>query len=167
MNKIYYFCTFTNPKQSSMKKLFYFLFIASVSVSFSCNRVKKTAKDTINKGGETVGKGASEFIKGVSDGVGKSLTVKLELSEELKNKGLRTGKYFVASQGGTENKLSVYFIFDGDFADTLKAKAYGEDGLELGRTKLFVNGRSEDAAYFDFVFDKRTNIDSEGVIKIE
>lgn len=150
-----------------MKKLICLFFIALLSVSFSCNRVKKKAKDTISKSGEAVGHGASEFIKGVSDGVSKSLTIQLKLSDKLNKKGLETGKYFIESEGGTENKLTVYFVFKEKFSDTLNAKAFGEDGLEMGRSKVFVSGKKDEAAYFDFIFDKRTNLDSEGVIEIE
>ena len=41
--------------------------------TLSCDRLKQKTKETINKGGETVGKTATEFLEGVTEGVEKTL----------------------------------------------------------------------------------------------
>lgn len=138
-----------------------------VLLTISCDRVKNKTKETINKGGETVGKTASEFFEGVSEGVEKTLQCELVLSEELKEKGLKTGKYSVESDMGNNNKLILYLIFDKDFESVLTAKAYDKNGLEIGRTELNVESKANQAGYYDFLFDKRTHIEVKSKIIIE
>ena len=38
--------------------------------------------------------------------------IKIDLSENLKNRGLSTGKITLGSKGGRHNMLNVYMIFD-------------------------------------------------------
>ena len=78
----------------------------------SCGKVREKAKETINKGGETVGKTATEFFEGISAGIDKN-------------------------------------------------------GLETGRAKIDIAGKADEAAYFDFVFDKRTYIEVKSKIILE
>lgn len=138
-------------------------------VVMSCGRVKKKTKDTINKGGETIGKTASEFIEGVTEGVEQTLQCKLTLSQELQEKGLKTGKFTIQSgpTEGNNNQLTLYLIFDKAFKGTLKAKVVDKNGLEIGRSKSEVEGAAGDSGYFDFDFDKRTYIEVKSVITIE
>ena len=136
------------------------LFILSIFSMISCNRVSEKTKDTINKTGETVGKTATEFFEGVAEGVDKTLECEIVLSEKLQNKGIKTGTFSVNNDdlGGKNNKLTLYIIFEKDFNQTIFAKAYDKKGLETGRTKIKVSGKADEAAYFDFTFDKRTYI---------
>ena len=136
---------------------------------FACDRVKKETKDAINKGGETAGKTATEFFEGVSEGIDKTLQCDITLSQTLKEKGLRTGKFSVNNDttGGQNNLLMLYIIFDKDFKDNISLKAFDKNGLELGRTKMQVEGKSGDAKYYDFHFDKRTYIEVKSKITIE
>ncbi|MBR9861503.1 hypothetical protein GYB22_12320 [bacterium] len=138
-------------------------------ITLSCSKVKKKTKETINKGGETVGKSASEFFEGVSEGVEKTLECEVILSQELNNKGLQTGKYTINNDSlvGNKNQLTLYLIFNEDFKAPLTAKAYDKNGLEIGRTKLEVEGKAGDAGYFDFTFNKRTYIEVKSKILIE
>jgi hypothetical protein len=79
----------------------YFVIITGVLfVSLSCTRIKSTAKETLNKGGEVVGKSATEFVEGVSEGVERTLDCLIVVSEELINKGISTGKYFITNDSG-------------------------------------------------------------------
>ncbi|MDR2204786.1 MAG: hypothetical protein LBE36_01315 [Flavobacteriaceae bacterium] len=134
----------------------------------SCSKVKEKAKETINKGGETVGKTTTEFFDGVSEGIDKTLQCELLLSESLKNKGLKTGKYSVEnSGGGSNNQLTVYFIFDKDFNSPVTAKVFDKSGLEIGRAKIDVEGKTGDAKYLDFIFDKRSYIEVKSKITLE
>ncbi|MEY8848769.1 hypothetical protein AB9K26_08135 [Psychroserpens sp. XS_ASV72] len=144
------------------------LFLGIVFTFTSCNRIKNKTKETINKGGETVGKSATEFIEGIGEGIEKTLALKIEISEDLKTKGISTGKYYVEnSNGGNDNLLTVYIIFEKDFSDTLFVKAYDKEKLEVGRISKEINGKKGEALYIDFEFDKRTILESKGIIQFE
>lgn len=150
-----------------MKKLLTFLILTLALLC--CDTVKEKAKTTINQSGEAVGKSATEFFEGVSEGVDKTLQCEITLSDTLKNKGLRTGKYSISSDttGGQNNLLTLYIIFEKDFSKTISVKAFDKSGLEIGRTRMLVDGKFGDAKYYDFAFDKRTNIEVKSKITIE
>lgn len=46
-------------------------------------------------------------------------------------------------------------------------KVLDENNQEYGRAQLQVSGQKDGAAYFDFVFDKRTNIDGKSKLIFE
>lgn len=134
----------------------------------SCNRMADKTKEGINKGGEIVGETATEFFEGISEGVDKTLECEIILSKNLLKKGLKTGVYDIASQPvGNNNKLTLYLIFDEDFSKVVTAKAFNKNNLEIGRAKTTIIGTSGDARYFDFEFDKRTDIGFRNKITIE
>ena len=144
------------------------LILWALFVLSSCDSVRRKTKETINKGGETVGKTATEFFEGVGEGVEKTLAINIELSEDLKRKGLNTGKYIVSNgQSGQDNLLTVYIIFNDDLSDTLMVKAYDKSGMEIGRLKRAISGKKDDASYFEFEFDRWTNLESKGKVTIE
>jgi len=135
----------------------------------SCNKVKETAKETINKGGEAVGKTATEFVEGVTEGVDRTLDCKVELSQNLINNGVKTGKFTIENDsiGNKNNKMVVYFIFDKKIDQELSVKVFDKKGLECGRSKLKIKGVIGEAKYYDIVFDKRTNVETKSIIKFE
>jgi len=134
----------------------------------SCGKVKEKAKETINKSGETVGKTATEFFEGVAEGIDKTLQCELSLSQSLIDKGLKTGKFAIDNaDGGRNNQLTVYLIFDKDFKSPVTAKVFDKNGLEVGRAKIDVEGKVNEAGYFDFIFDKRTYIEVKSKIVLE
>ena len=135
----------------------------------ACDGLKQKTKESINKGGEAVGKTATEFIEGVTEGVDKTLQCELSLSAGLLEKGLQTGKFSVEndSTGGKNNLLVLYIIFNKDFNSMIVSKVFDKNGLEIGRAKLSVKGQAGDAGYYDFVFDKRTYIESRSKIIFE
>ncbi|HEY8402252.1 MAG TPA: hypothetical protein VIK89_13380 [Cytophagaceae bacterium] len=135
----------------------------------ACDEVKQKTKETINKSGETIGQTATEFFEGISEGVDKTLQCEITLSEELKSKGLKTGKFSIQNDtsGGTNNLLVLYIIFEKDFKGTISAKAFDKNGLEIGRSKIEVENKAGEASYYDFLFDKRTYIESKSKISIE
>lgn len=149
-----------------MKRIILIFMILTLLVS--CGRVKEKAKGTINKSGETVGKAATEFFEGVSEGVDKTLQCELSLSESLQNAGLRTGKFSIENaEDGTNNQLTVYLIFDKNFKSSVTAKAFDKSGLEVGRAKIDITGKATEAGYFDFIFDKRSYIEVRSKIVLE
>ncbi len=151
-----------------MKKTITLLILLTI-LTISCNRAKEKTKEAINKGGETVGKTATEFFEGVSEGVDKTLQCDISLSQNLQNKGLKTGKFSIENDttGAVNNLLTLYLIFDKDFNDTLTVKAFDKNELEIGRTRLEVESKAGDASYYDFVFDRRTYIEVKSKILIE
>jgi hypothetical protein len=149
-----------------MKQIISILTVLMLLVS--CSRVKEKAKETINKGGETVGKTATEFFEGVSEGVDKTLQCELSLSQPLIDKGLKTGKFAIDNtDGGRNNQLTIYLIFDKDLESTVTAKVFDKKGLKLGRTKIDIAGKANESGYFDFTFDKRTYIEVKSKIVLE
>ncbi|MDG5491921.1 hypothetical protein [Psychroserpens sp. SPM9] len=151
-----------------MKTSIYIVVLALFTL-VSCERVKTKTQETINAGGEVVGKSATEFVEGVSEGIDKTLEAKLKLSPELQKKGVKTGKFTIADnpQGGNDNMLTLYIIFDKDYDDIMFVKVFDKNGLETGRAKLEVKGAKGDANYFDFTFNERTEIEYRSLIVIE
>lgn len=144
------------------------IILASVSVCFwSCQEVSEKAKETINKTGETVGRTGSEFFQGVSEGIDKGSECKLELSQELIHKGLEPGKFYVKDSLGKNNVISIYLIFANDIKEQVLLKVVDSKGLEYGRTTQEVSGKKNEARFFDFVLDKRTDIESKSTILLE
>jgi len=147
---------------------FVVVYVALFLIVFSCGRVKEKAKDSINSGGELVGKTAAEFIEGVSEGVEETIECDVRLSEELIENGLSTGKYIVESENSSSNnKFTTYLIFENDFSSEVKAIVLDKNGIEIGRTNLMIKGKADEAGYFDFVFDERTHIEAKSIIKVQ
>ncbi len=135
-------------------------FLASCS---SCQ-----VKEKANKAGDAAGQVLGEFASGLTSGVEEAIEVSINPSEELKNKGIQFGKMTVTSDSvGTDNLLTTYVIFNQDFKSTLTAKAFDNKGLEMGRVKLNVTGKKDEARFIEFHFDKRTNIDNNSKLTIE
>ena len=148
-----------------MKKIILALIFINVT---SCNWFKEKTKQTINKSGEIVSKTGSEFIDGVSKGVDKTFESKVEFSKELEKLELNAGKISVNnSENGTNNIVSVYLIFGKNVEKNITMKVFDENQQEYGRTKQIVKGNAGDAKYFDFEFDKRTNVVGKGTITLE
>ena len=153
-------------KMKSTTRIVIIMFAAFLSAS--CDRVQNKAKKSINKSGETVGKVTTEFFEGVSEGFDKTLQCEMTLSETLKEAGLKTGKFSVENtDGGKNNRFTVYFIFDKDFNASVTAKVFDKNGLETGRVKTNIEGKADDAAYFEFDFDKRTYIEAKSKITLD
>lgn len=126
------------------------------------------ARNTINKTGETVGSGTAEFVKGIKEGIDKTLQCKVEADQKLNNKGIKTGKFYISHDtNGTANVLTVYVIFDHDFKDRLAATVFDRNHQEYGRAILDVDKHAGEATYLDFVFDKRTEIESKSLFTIK
>lgn len=144
------------------------ILIILISILCSCNWAKQKTKDTVNKTGEVAGKAGSEFVDGVSKGVEKSFQNEVVLSTQLKEKGIETGKISIHStDSSSDNVLSTYLIFKKDFNQDIQVKVFNELGQEYGRQTKNIQGLAGEAKYFDFVFDKRTNIDGKGKILFE
>ena len=145
-----------------------YLFLLLTVTLLSCNWAKTKAKDTVNEAGQVAGKAGSEFVNGVAKGIEKTFQNEVVLSDDLKMKGVKTGKIIIHGSDSTvDNILSVYFIFDKDFNQGITIKVISNEGQEYGRLTQVVTGRQGEAKYLDFIFDKRTNIDGRGKLQIQ
>jgi hypothetical protein len=143
-----------------------FLAMLAVAILYSCST--DSIKEKINKAGDVAGQTAGEFIEGAAKGVQKAFDVKVKLPTELKEKGIEFGKATISSDSsGSDNVLNLYLIFHLDYEGKLTVKAFDEKNLEMGRTSLSVSGKKDEARFFEFHFDKRTNIDSKNTLTIE
>lgn len=126
----------------------------------SCDWAKDKAKSTLNKTGEIVGKTGSEIADGVSKGVEESFANSVILSDDLGQSGVKMGKVMITSTDSTsDNILAAYLIFDKPFLGKITAKVMDVNGQEFGRASVTIDAKADDAGFYDFVFDKRTNID--------
>ena len=143
--------------------------LALLFIILSCNKAKQKTKETINEGGEIVGKAATEFAEGFTEGVERTLDCEISLYPALTKSGLKTGNYFIGqdSSGGVHNVIRLYIIFDKDYKGTVTAKLFAKNGLESGRAKMEIEGVSGDAKYYDFAFDKRAHIEAKSKITVE
>lgn len=148
---------------------FIFSILSLALVLFACDSVKQKTKEAINSGGEAAGKTATEFIEGVTEGVDRTLDCSISLSLPLQEKGLKTGKFEISNDtlGGENNLLTLYIIFDKDFKHEVLVKAFDKKGLESGRARLPLEGKAGEAKYYDFHFDKRTDIEVKSKLTLE
>jgi hypothetical protein len=125
-------------------------------------------KKKINEAGDAAGQVAGEFASGVSNGVEKAFEVKVLPTSSLTNQGISLGKTQVSSDSaGNDNLLVIYMIFGQDFKGPVMARAFDSKGLEMGRCKLEISGKKDEAQYIEFHFDKRTDIDNDTKLTLE
>jgi hypothetical protein len=149
-----------------MKISYHTAFILFLFLMTQC--VSSETKEKINEAGNETGQTVGKFVSGITHGVEKSLEVKVDLSQNLKDKGIEFGKITIANDTeGKDNLLIVYVIFNQDFKGSLFARTYDNKGLEMGRSKLTISGKKEEARFVEFHFDRHTNIDSDSKISIE
>ena len=129
----------------------------------ACDRAGEAAKNTINKSGEVAGQAASEFLKGAKEGVEETLALPVVLDTSLDDLGLSVGKT-EATGGEGYHTLNVYLIFDRDLSDSLIAKAYDADGLEMGRVRFGVHGKAGDAVWHTITFPEPTDLEAKGTV---
>ena len=116
---------------------------------------------------EKVGESAASIVKGMKSGIEKASAIKIDITEELKNRGVSNGKVALNSKGGHHNVLNVYMVFDKKINRNIIVKVQDSQGLEIGRSKVLVAAEAGDAKFIDFVFDKRTDIDRDNKITMQ
>jgi hypothetical protein len=146
------------------------LIIAGVLFISACHNVGDKTKQALNKTGEAIGEGASEFGKGVKTGVENTFdSEEVVIVDTLKSKGVSFGKYSIASDSASsnKNKLTIYLIFDKDFNGNILTKVFDKYGREYGRASIPIHAKQGEAKYADFVFDPRTDVESKSKITLE
>ena len=143
-----------------MNKLLTVSILALFIILSSCDRLSNST--------EKIGETAGDMVKGIETGVKKARAINITYTESLANKGITNGKVSLKNdKEGTDNLLSIYLIFSKRFKGKVSAKAYDNQGLEMGRSSVKVDTQAGDAGFYDFHFDKRTNIDRDGKIVLE
>ena len=147
-----------------MKKVI--LFLITIGLNTSCRT--DSGNEKLANASKNVGQSAAKVVSGLKTGIEKVAKINIELSENLKNRGLSLGKTKLDSKnGGRHNMLNVYVIFDKKINKNVILKVYNNQNEEIGRTKSLISGEAGEAKYFDFIFDKRTNIDRDYKIVME
>lgn len=150
-----------------MRKIIQTLSIVGIyALTLSCRT--DSGNEKLANASKNVGQSAAKVVSGLKSGIEKVAKINIELSENLKTRGLSLGKTKLDSKnGGRHNMLNVYVIFDKKINKNVTVKVYNNQNEEIGRTKSMISGDAGDAKYFDFIFDKRTNIDRDFKIVME
>lgn len=134
----------------------------------ACGRVKHETKEALNEGGRMAGTAASEVIEGLTTGVEETWKVDIALSDTLMKQGLALGKVSVeAGTNGNDNILVIYLTNTAAIDDTLRVLAYGNDGLEMGRSTIAVQAAAGSGDYYEARFPNRTDLERKGKVVIE
>lgn len=141
--------------------------VAAALLVSSCNWAETKTKQALNKGGELAGSAATEVIEGVTTGVERTWKVEVELSSELKARGLQLGRTQVVSdEQGRDNRLVIYLSTDKGLRDTLSAIALDKDMLEMGRTTLVVDAPPNSGDHYVLQFQDRTDLERKSRVVI-
>jgi hypothetical protein len=149
-----------------MKTTFQFVGLLLLVTIYSCS--SSSLKENINKTGDAAGQAIGEFASGISSGVKKAIEPKIEIGGNLKNNGISFGKMTIsADSADNDNILVAYVIFNLDFSGNITAKAFDNKNLEMGRVKMEIKGKKDEARYIEFHFDKRTDITNDSKLSLE
>lgn len=144
------------------------LYFSALVLAFSMQNCRtEEGNEKLTDASKKVGESASSIVKGVKSGIEKASKINIDISDELKNRGISNGKVELSSKGGHHNVLNIYMIFDKKVNRNITVKVANSQGLEIGRAKTLVTADAGDAKYIDFVFDKRTNIDRDNKITMQ
>jgi hypothetical protein len=99
----------------------------------------------------------------------QSIAGKIQVSDDLKSKGFKFGKYAIEKGNGSDNfnVLHVYVSFNNDAKEMVNVRVYDKKENEYGRTSKKVKGKNGDAKWIDFEFDSRTNLEDGSRFEIE
>jgi len=150
-----------------MKKAF--IYITVLALALACkNEVEEKTKDAFEKGTKAVEETADKVVDEVSSRFEDSRGCELALSQQIKEKGISTGKFYIEKDSVTKkhNKLVVYLINDKNYKGAINFKVADKDGVEIGRTSIDISEKTATAGYRDVVFDKRTDIEPKSIISI-
>lgn len=146
-------------------KIKYFYFSIFLAL-FSCNKIKETAKSTINKSGEIVSKSGAEFADGLKKGVDETFKNELILSDQLKKEHIEVGKLDYENDDVNGNKVKIYLIFKKPINKKITVKLLDSEKKEYARIDDTLIANENQSKNIEWNFGK-TFIQSRGFIKIE
>jgi hypothetical protein len=120
-------------------------------------------KDFPNKVGTKIGETVTSFFSGIGKGINKEKSTNVQLSKELTDQGISNTSSKVKITNRPDKKsISVYLISDKEFQAELIAKAFDEEGAEIGRSTVSAQIAKDDAKYVVFSFQKEIDL---GLVK--
>lgn len=150
-----------------MNRFFTHISFLGILLLTSCNWAENKTKQVLNKSGELAGSAATEVLEGVTTGVERTWKVDVQLSAELREKGLQMGRTVVLSDAqGRSNRLKVYLSTDVGMQDTLSAIAFDKDSLEMGRTTMVVNAGPNSGDHYELLFQEDTDLERKSRVLI-
>ncbi|KAF2080360.1 hypothetical protein [Flavobacterium sharifuzzamanii] len=120
----------------------------------------KALQDEGKAAAKSASKGIGDVIKGINSGVNESINqsdVIAEASFKANFEDCKAEKIYASSED-KEKKVTIYLIAKNDFKGDLILKAFNADKKEIGRSRLKVDIKKDDAKYVDFTFDERTHL---------
>ena len=134
----------------------------------ACGWAQEKTKGALNKGGELAGSAATEVIEGVTTGVERTWALDVQLSEDLRTKGLKLGKVDLESGSSRkDNRLVIYLSTERTFNDTISAVAFDKDGLEMGRTALLLDKAAGTGDFHVVQFQEFTDLERKSRVEIK
>lgn len=126
----------------------------------SCDVFNGQSQNPLEKTAESAKSLGNQLVSTVSSKVSSIIKCEVILGENLQKAGLHSGKVtFSSSKDANDNILSLYLIFDKKFEGKFQIKAYDDNGLEYGRIISSVSSNQNKAGYYEFVFDKKVNLE--------
>ncbi|MDR1888989.1 MAG: hypothetical protein LBQ81_06380 [Zoogloeaceae bacterium] len=112
-------------------------------------------KRTSTKVGEVLGGSVSNTLGTAIRTMDEESQVTVELDDSLKAKSLTINQAKDAvdpEHYKTRTRFTAYLVSDKDFKGTLLAKAFDGAGTEIGRSRIDVDVKADDAGWVDFDF---------------
>lgn len=109
---------------------------------------------------KSASKGVGDVIKGINSGISESINqseVIPEASFKVNFEECKAEKIY-ASETDKVKKATIYLIAKNDYKGDLILKAFNADKKEIGRSRLTIDIKKDDAKYVDFSFDERTHL---------
>ncbi|MEO8239311.1 MAG: hypothetical protein ABI793_04445 [Flavobacterium sp.] len=109
---------------------------------------------------KSASKGVGDVIKGINLGISGSINESNVIPEGTFKTNFEEPKAekIYGADADKIKKVTIYLIAKKDFKGDLILKAFNTDEREIGRSRLNVSIKKDDAQYVDFPFDARTHL---------
>ncbi|MEO8534707.1 MAG: hypothetical protein ABI441_13200 [Flavobacterium sp.] len=109
---------------------------------------------------KSASKGIGDIIKGMNSGMSESINQSEVIAEAAFKTNFEECKAekIYGAETDKVKKVTIYLIAKNDFKGDVILKAFNENKKEIGRSRLKVDFKKDDAQYVDFSFDERTHL---------
>ena len=109
---------------------------------------------------KSASKGVGDVIKGINSGISESINESNVIPEGTFKTNFEEPKAekIYGADADKIKKVTIYLIAKKDFKGDLILKAFNANEREIGRSRLNVSIKKDDAQYVDFAFDERTHL---------
>ena len=120
----------------------------------------KALQEEGKEAAKSASKGIGDVIKGINSGMSESINTSKVISDPAFKTNFEECKAekIYASDSDKQKKVTIYLIAKKDFKGDILLKAFDADKKEIGRSKLEVSIKKDDAKYVDFSFNERTHL---------